>query len=147
MADLDLVRQLVAGDHGLVVVAVVDGEGRVHASVVNAGVLDHPVHGRPVVGLVVRGDARKLQLVRRAGRASVTFRAGWQWATVEGPAEVCGPDDALAGVAPGDVPALLRAVFTAAGGTHDDWDEYDRVMAAERRTAVLVEPARILGNA
>jgi hypothetical protein len=38
-------------------------------------------------------------------------------------------------------------VFTAAGGTHDDWDEYDRVMAAEGRTAVLVEPARILGNA
>jgi hypothetical protein len=40
----------------------------------------------------------------------------------------------------------LRAVFTAAGGTHDDWDEYDRVMAAERRTAVLIEPARITSN-
>ena len=44
------------------------------------------------------------------------------------------------------LPALLRDIFIAAGGTHDDWDEYDRVMAAERRTAVLVEPARILGN-
>jgi hypothetical protein len=37
-------------------------------------------------------------------------------------------------------------VFTAAGGTHDDWDEYDWVMAEERRTAVLVEPARITSN-
>jgi hypothetical protein len=37
-------------------------------------------------------------------------------------------------------------VFTAAGGTHDDWAEYDRAMAAERRTAVFVEPARISGN-
>jgi len=37
---------------------------------------------------------------------------------------------------------LLREIFTAAGGTHDDWDTYDRVMAEERRTAVLVTPER-----
>jgi hypothetical protein len=110
-------------------------------------VLDHPVGGRPVVACVVRADARKLRLMRRSGRAAVTFRVGWQWATVEGPVELCGPDDPLAGVAAGQVPALLRAVFAAAGGTHEDWDEFDRVMAAERRTAVLVEPERILGNA
>ena len=41
---------------------------------------------------------------------------------------------------------LLRAIFSAAGGTHDDWDEFDRVMAAERRTAVFVEPVRITSN-
>jgi hypothetical protein len=34
-------------------------------------------------------------------------------------------------------------IFTAAGGTHDDFDTYHRVMADERRTAVLVTPARI----
>ncbi len=28
---------------------------------------------------------------------------------------------------------LLRNVFTSAGGQHDDWDEYDRVMAQHRR--------------
>jgi hypothetical protein len=38
---------------------------------------------------------------------------------------------------------LLREIFTAAGGTHDDWDTYDRVMAEERRTAVLVTPGRV----
>jgi len=38
---------------------------------------------------------------------------------------------------------LLRAVFTAAGGTHDDWDAYDTVMAQERRTAVLLTPERV----
>ncbi len=147
MADLELVRRLVAGDHGLVVVSTAEGDGRVHASVVNAGVLDHPVDGQPVVGLVVRGDARKLRLLRRSGRAAVTFRVGWEWATVEGPVDICGPDDPLAGVAAGGVPPLLRAVFAAAGGTHGDWDEYDRVMAAERRTAVLVRPEQVLGNA
>jgi hypothetical protein len=40
----------------------------------------------------------------------------------------------------------LRQVFRAAGGTHDDWDEYDRVMAADRRAAVLVTPQRVLTN-
>jgi hypothetical protein len=38
-------------------------------------------------------------------------------------------------------------VFAAAGGTHDDLDAYDQVMAAERRTAVLVEPRRVYSNA
>ena len=33
-------------------------------------------------------------------------------------------------------------IFTAAGGTHDDWDTYDRVMREERRTAVLTSPTR-----
>ena len=37
-------------------------------------------------------------------------------------------------------------IFTAAGGTHDDFDEYDRVMAEERRVAVLVEPERVYGS-
>jgi hypothetical protein len=59
---------------------------------------------------------------------------------------IAGPDDPLAGVDASDVPALLRTVFRAAGGTHDDWDEYDRVMAAERRAAVFVRAERILAN-
>ena len=42
--------------------------------------------------------------------------------------------------------ALLRDVFTAAGGTHDDWDAYDRTMRDERRTAVLITPTRVYSN-
>ena len=42
---------------------------------------------------------------------------------------------------------LLRDVFRAAGGTHDDWDEYDRAMADDGRLAVFVAPGRILGVA
>jgi hypothetical protein len=41
---------------------------------------------------------------------------------------------------------LLREIFTAAGGTHDDWPTYDRVMAEERRVAVLVAPERVSGS-
>ena len=88
----------------------------------------------------------KLRLLRRTGRATVVFRAGWEWVAVEGPVRLIGPDDLPDGFAVERVPQLLRDVFTAAGGTHEDWDEYDRVMAAERRTAVLVEPTRVTSN-
>src|SRR5829696_1518286 len=97
-ADLDLVRRLGAADHGLAVIATTRADGSVQASVVNAGVLDHPVTGEPVVGVVARGDALKVRLVRRAGRAAVTFRAGWEWAAVEGPVSLIGPDDPQPGV-------------------------------------------------
>ena len=41
---------------------------------------------------------------------------------------------------------LLREVFTAAGGTHDDWDAYDAEMLAQHRTVVLIVPTRIYSN-
>ena len=144
-ADLDLVRRLAAADNSAVL-ATTRPDGTVHASVVSAGVLDHPVTGAPCVGLVALGGARKLAHLRRSGRAAVVFRSGWEWVAVEGPVELIGPADAREGFAPADVPGLLRDVFRAAGGTHDDWAEYDRVMAEEGRTAVLVEPARITTN-
>jgi len=146
MADLALIRRLVAADHGLAIVSVARADGTVQTSLVNAGVLDHPITGEPVVAFVARGDASKVRLVRRGGRCAVTFRSGWEWAAVEGPATLIGPDDELAGFAAAAVPQLLRDVFSAAGGTHDDWETYDRVMADERRTAVLVTPARITSN-
>jgi len=64
---------------------------------------------------------------------------------VEGATTIIGPDDRVDGFDPSAVARLLRDVFVAAGGSHDDWDEYDRVMAAERRTAVFVHPTRITG--
>ena len=76
----------------------------------------------------------------------MTFQAGWQWATIEGRAELVGPDIPNVEISPDRLRLLLREVFTAAGGTHDDWDEYDRVMLEQRRTVVLVDPVRIYGN-
>ncbi|MGI9031367.1 MAG: pyridoxamine 5'-phosphate oxidase family protein [Ilumatobacteraceae bacterium] len=145
-ADLDLVRRLVAADQGLAVVATTRQDGSVQASVVNAGVLDDPISGAPVVGFVARGSAVKLRLLRRAGRATVVFRAGWEWVAVEGPVRLIDPGDLPDGFSADRLPQLLRDVFTAAGGTHDDWDKYDRVMAAEARAAVLVDSERITSN-
>jgi hypothetical protein len=50
--DLDPVRNMVAGDHGLATVAVVRADGTPHVSLVNAGVLDHPRTGAPVAAYV-----------------------------------------------------------------------------------------------
>jgi PPOX class probable F420-dependent enzyme len=140
--DLDAVRRIVAQDSGLASVAVVRADGTPHTSLVNAGVLDHPVTGTPVVGYVTYGPV-KLRNLRARPSTSILWRAGWRWAGVDGTSELVGPGD----TDPEELRLLLRAVFAAAGGTHDDWDTYDRVMREEGRVAVLVDPVRIYGNA
>jgi PPOX class probable F420-dependent enzyme len=147
MTDLTDFASLVAAEHGLCVVSTVRPDTTVQSSVVNAGVLEHPVSGQGVVGFVVRDGARKLANLRRRPRATVVIRSGWQWFAAEGPVELAGPDDAFDGLGPDGLRVLLRDVFTAAGGEHDDWETYDRVMAEERRVAVLVTPDRVYSNA
>jgi hypothetical protein len=60
--------------------------------------------------------------------------------------DLAGPDDPQDWIDDEGIRLLRRDVFHAAGGHHDDLDEYDRVMAAERRTAVLVAPEHIWSN-
>jgi PPOX class probable F420-dependent enzyme len=138
---VDIGRQ----DQFLAVVSTVRADDTIQSSVVNAGVLAHPAGGAEVVGFVTAGKA-KLTNLRDRPQVSVTFRSGWQWATVEGRAEIIGPDDPHPDIDAEGLRLLLRQVFTAAGGTHDDWDSYDRTMAEERRAAVLVSVLRIYSN-
>lgn len=142
MTDLTDFAGLITAENGLCVVSTVRADGSVQSSVVNAGVLRHPVSGREAVGFVVRPDTRKLANLRVRPRTTVVIRSGWRWAAVEGPVEIAGPDDPLPGVSGDGLRTLLRDTFTAAGGTHDDWAAYDRAMAEERRAAVLVLPDR-----
>jgi PPOX class probable F420-dependent enzyme len=121
-------------------------DGSLQSTVVNAGVVAHPVGGHAVAAFVARRGTRKVDHLRADARATLVWRAGWAWATVEGTVELCGPDDSLEGVDQERLRLLLREIFEAAGGEHEDWAEYDRVMAAERRAAVLVTPTRIYQN-
>lgn len=146
MADLADFAALVRGDHGLCVVSALRADGTIGSSVVNAGVLAHPVTGQQLVAFTTRGWARKLARLRARPRATIVVRAGWRWAAAEGPVQIAGPDDPLPGFEPERLPGLLRDVFTAAGGTHDDWPTYDRVMADERRAAVMIIPERAYSN-
>src|SRR5215468_4207948 len=122
MADLDAFRSLVPLDHGLVVVSTTRADGTIQSSVVNAGVMDHPVTGAPVVAFVAAGSAHRLAHLRARPRATVVIRAGWRWAGVEGTAELIGPDDPHDGFDAERIRVLLRDIFAAAGGTHDNWD-------------------------
>ena len=146
MTTLDDVTRLLALERGLCVVSTVRADGTVQSSLVNAGVVAHPTSDVDVLGFVARGNARKLANLRVRPQLTAVTHAGWEWAAVEGEAQLIGPDDPADDIDADALRLLLRAVFSGAGGTHDDWGEFDRVMAAEHRTAVLVTPRRIYSN-
>lgn len=146
MTTLDDAVALARDESGLVVVSTVRADGTVQASLVNAGTITHPATGEPILAFITYGKVKLTNLRARPALAA-TFRSGWRWATVEGTAELAGPDDAAEWLDdPDQLRLLLRQIFTAAGGSHDDWDTYDRVMAEQRRTAVLVAPTRVYTN-
>lgn len=146
MIDTSQFAQLAALENGLSVVVTIRADGTPHATVVNAGVLPHPTTDSSVIGFVARGGARKLAHLRANPVVVVVARAGWQWAAVEGHAQLIGPDDPHPDVDDEQLRLLLRGTFTAAGGAHDDWATFDKVMRDERRAAVLVSPTRTYSN-
>jgi hypothetical protein len=146
MTDLTDFGRIAATDSGLCVAISTRADGSAQASVVNAGVLEHPVTGRPSVALVAAGRSRKLANWRQRAHATLVVKSGWQWCAVEGAVDIIGPDDARPDFDAERSRILLRDVFVAAGGAHDDWDEYDRVMARERRAAVIVAAERVYSN-
>ncbi|HYO01102.1 MAG TPA: TIGR03618 family F420-dependent PPOX class oxidoreductase [Mycobacterium sp.] len=145
MTTLDDAVGLAAAESGLAVVSTVRGDGTVQASLVNAGSFPHPASGEQTLAFVTYGRV-KLANLRARPQIAVTFRSGWRWATVEGTAELAGPADPQPWLAGDALRLLLREVFTAAGGHHDDWAEYDRVVAEQRRTVVLITPTRVYSN-
>ena len=144
--DLSAVEGLAQRERWLVVLATVRRDGSVQASVVNAGLLAHPITGERVVGIVARAGTVKLRNLRRCPLATVVFRSGGEWVSVEGETMLIGPDDVVEGFPSDRLPELLREVFQAAGGKHDDWPTYDRVMVEERRAVILIHPTRVYGN-
>lgn len=146
MADLSSFAELIPLNHGLCVMSTLRGDGSIASAVVNAGVMNDPLTGEQCVALVAAGGTRKLSHLRTDRRCTLVARAGWQWAAVDGVAEIIGPDDPHPDVDADALRRLLRDIFQSAGGAHEDWDAYDLVMAEERRAAVLVRPSRSYSN-
>ena len=141
---VELARALASREAGLAVVLTYRSDGTAHASVVNAGVVTHPVSGEPAVGFVVQGGAAKEAANLRARpEATVVFRSGWDWVAIEGDVDLVGPDDREC-VGSDAAASVFHEIYAAAiGGTPDDW--VTRVMGAievERHTAVLLRPSR-----
>ena len=147
LPDLVAVRRLLSTERGLCVLSVSRPDGTISSSLVNAGLMDHPDGSGPVLAVVAKATAYKVRRLRVAPMANIAVTRGWQWQAVEGPVTLIGPHDPHPAVGPGALPGLLRTVFAAAGGTHDDWDHFDRVMAREERTALLLAPRRVYGIA
>lgn len=145
-AGLARINELGRRDHFLAVAITQRRSGEPAASVVNAGVLDHPLTGEPVVVFVARGRTAKLAHLRRTPSATLVFRAEWEWIGVSGSVELAGPDDPLEGIDAERLRVLLRDIYHAAGGVHPDLDAYDREMVADRRTAVLITPEHFTSN-
>lgn len=145
MTSLQSFAELARAASGLTVVSTQRRDGSLQASVVNSGVLDGVLDDTAVVGFVTYGKV-KLANLRVNGLLALTVRDGWHWATVEGRATIIGPDDPHVDIDAERLRLLLREVFVAAGGEHDDWDDYDRTMAREQRSVVLVAPSRVYGN-
>lgn len=131
--------ELSRADSGLAIVSTLRADQSIQASLVNTGIIDGKL------AFVTYGKV-KLANLRQRPQVTVAFRNGWQWAAAEGTATLAGPDDPRPGLDAEGLRLLLRQIFTAAGGTHDDWDEYDRVMREQRRTAVLITPTRVYSN-
>jgi PPOX class probable F420-dependent enzyme len=146
MTDLADFTRVAGADQTFCVIATTRGDGTVQASVVNAGVMLHPAGDTEVVVCVARGGSQKIANLRARRATTIVARAGGTWVTVEGRAELIGPDDPYPGFDEEARRRLLRDAFRAAGGEHDDWETYDRVMLEERRTVVVVTPTRVYSN-
>ena len=146
MPELADFAHLVPSDHGLCVVVTRRSDLTPHTTVVNAGVVRHPSTGLESVAFVSVSTTRKLINLRRDPTITVVIRAGWQWVSVEGRAALIGPDDPEPGVSGEQLRLLRREIFSAAGGEHDNWAEFDQTMERERRTAVFVAPQRVVSQ-
>jgi PPOX class probable F420-dependent enzyme len=145
MATLADLAELGRKEQGLTVISTLRADRTIQSSLVNAGVMSHPFNGSEVLAFVTYGKV-KLANLRARPQLTALVRSGWQWVAVEGAAQLIGPDDPDPQVDSERLRLLLREVFVAAGGSHDDWYAYDRTMAEQHRTAVFLDPTQVYSN-
>lgn len=115
------------------VVSTIRPSGTVQSTLVNVGLYADGLAFTTV------GGSRKAYNLQRNPACTVTIHHGPYWITVEGKARLYTWDNTEADT----MRHLLREIYVVAGGTHDDWETYDRVVQAEGRAAVVLVPERI----
>jgi PPOX class probable F420-dependent enzyme len=146
MSDIEIFSNYLSEETGLATVSTTQADGRVLSSVVNCGMIKHPLTGDTCVAFVSGSKAARLRHIDRGSQVTVNVRRGWIWSSVTGPADLIRPESLPESIDAEQMRLLLREVFHAAGGVHDDLEEYDRAMAQEERVVVCITPKRILGN-
>ena len=146
MSDIETFSNYLLEETGLATVSTTQIDGRILSTVVNCGMIEHPITGDACVAFVSGSNAARLKHIERGSQVTVSVRRGWVWSSVTGPADLIKSESLPEGIDSEKMRLLLREVFHAAGGVHDDLEEYDKAMAAEKRAVVCVSPDRILGN-
>ena len=146
MSDIEIFSNYLSEETGLATVSTTQADGRVLSTVVNCGMIKHPLTGGTCVAFVSGSKAARLRHIDRGSQVTVNVRRGWIWSSVTGPADLIRPESLPESIDAEQMRLLLREVFHAAGGVHDDLEEYDRAMAQEERVVVCITPKRILGN-
>ena len=115
------------------VVSTIRPSGTIQSTLVNVGLYDDGL------GFTTVGQSRKEYNLKQNPACTLTIHNGPYWITVEGKARLYSWDD----TDPETLRQLLRELYVVAGGTHDDWETYDRVVREEGRAAVILHPERI----
>ncbi|MFC8127760.1 PPOX class F420-dependent oxidoreductase [Streptomyces sp. NPDC057302] len=97
-----------------------------------------------VIRVSTTARTAKIANLRRDPRATleVTSPDGRAWATAEGTATLVGPGTDPRGP---EVQALVD-YYRAAAGEHPDWDEYRKVMVADRRVLITMTVDNVYGT-
>jgi hypothetical protein len=146
MSSVQDVQRFLSLESGLATVSTAQVDGGILSSVVNCGIIPHPITKDLCVAFVSIGEAARLKHIERGSKATIAVRREWKWISVSGKANLFGPENLSESFDTESLRLLLREVFIAAGGTHENFEEYDDAMASEKRVGVCVEIDRILGN-
>ena len=146
MVSFSDVKEFLSLENGLSTVSTVQADGRILSSVINCGIVPDPIDSSLCVAFVSVSGAARLKHIERGSEITVSVRRGWKWVAVSGKANLYGPRNLSEGFDDESLRLLLREVFIAAGGTHENFDEYDQVMSTEQRVVVCISIDRIIGN-
>ena len=138
MSDIETFSNYLLEETGLATVSTTQADGRVLSTVVNCGMIKHPLTGSTCVAFVSGGNAARLKHVDRGSQVTVSVRRGWSWSSATGPADLIRSESLPEGINAEEMRLLLREVFHAAGGVHDDLEEYDRAMAEETLSLIHI---------
>jgi hypothetical protein len=101
---------------------------------------------RAGVAFTTVGSAAKLANLRRNPKCTLLLSQAdwWNYMVLEGKAKLLSPEN----TDPEELRIALQEVYRAVAMTdHPDWDDYDRAMREDRRSAIIVAPEHSYGPA
>ena len=100
---------------------------------------------RDGVAFTVTSTRSKLWNLKRDPRCSilVSQENWWGYVVLEGHAEILSADN----TGPEELRLALRGVYrTCSGEEHSNWEEFDKAMVDDKRSAIIVVPDQVYGT-